>query len=99
RHRRARAGGSGEFEVRPSPAASRHPLPQAGEGSRARALAPRERGEGGPKGRVRGVTRTTSIAAARTSRESAVADWPPPCARGSSDRALMYRRVTPPHHA
>jgi ribose transport system ATP-binding protein len=39
---------------RPSPAASRHPLPQAGEGSRREFSRPAERGEGGPKGRVRG---------------------------------------------
>src|SRR5438128_8506277 len=41
------------FVTLPSPAASRHPLPQAGEGPRARALAPRS-GERVAEGRVRG---------------------------------------------
>src|ERR1700756_416222 len=40
-------------DARPSPAASRHPLPE-GEGG-ARSAAPLPTGEGGPKGRVRGV--------------------------------------------
>jgi len=38
----------------PSPAAPRHPLPQAGEGSRASVPRPAKRGEDGPKGQVRG---------------------------------------------
>jgi formate dehydrogenase iron-sulfur subunit len=38
---------------RPSPAASRHPLPQAGEGSN-EISRPAKRGEGGPKGRASG---------------------------------------------
>ena len=41
-------------ELTPSPAASRHPLPQAGEGSHAKALAPRS-GERVAEGRVRGL--------------------------------------------
>src|SRR5438445_2812454 len=40
---------------RPSPAASRHPLPQAGEGPSRERPRPAKRGEGGPKGRVRGA--------------------------------------------
>ena len=40
---------------RPSPAASRHPLPQAGEGFSRERPRPAKRGEGGPKGRVRGA--------------------------------------------
>ena len=40
--------------MKPSPAASRHPLPQAGEGPRPSVARPAKRGEGGPKGRVRG---------------------------------------------
>ena len=41
-------------ELMPSPAASRHPLPQAGEGSHAKALASRS-GERVAEGRVRGL--------------------------------------------
>src|SRR2546428_8484459 len=38
----------------PSPAASRHPLPQAGEGLSLEILRPAKRGEGGAKRRMRG---------------------------------------------
>jgi glutamyl-Q tRNA(Asp) synthetase len=48
---------TGDFVIKrlPSPAASPHPLPQAGEGSQIEIPRPAERGEGGPQGRVRGV--------------------------------------------
>ena len=63
-------------EMTPSPAAQpalsgvegRHPLPQAGEGSRRReSPRPAKRGEGGPKGRVRGTSSFLSPIATSTS--------------------------------